>query len=552
MSVRIQLDQPSSQYYTNLDFVSGRVTLIFPSDATISAVNVKLQAESRTRLQGPKDFRNEKSDRKRLELEVHKLMYQVQTVFPAPELSENPSNPQYTLLAGQYVYPFKFKLPFNNSCTKNTSLLKDLKVGQLSVQFAPDTNQHVKKTLPPTLSGFPGEAEIKYYVKATVVRPKLWQENLRCQVDIKFLPIEAPRPVDRHEETFARRKQQFQKRSVAPVKKSLFKKPSGPEEEQEPPAFQVDARLPNPAILTCNETMRLRVLVSRLNDSDASVYLSMFQIELFGYTNVRAHDLKRTETGSWVLTSLANMNMPLNNSTDKSQQEWKLPPKLWDLPLPNTVAPSFDTCNISRRYELEVRVGLAHGVASGVRPELIVLPLRLPVQVWSGIAPPLQLLRAMSAQNRQHVNGGALFGRPSEPVPYDDTPVHPPSTPIQEYSPTEAQVGSYSTPNAADIPDDAPPSYEDAMAEDIAPVDGPRRDYSVPEGEQQPAFNPDSKGALGRRVSERLFSSNALKSPSARVSSSHTSPVQEEHSSWNDEEGERPKLPSRTHTSEKR
>lgn len=26
--------------------------------------------------------------------------------------------------------------------------------------------------------------------------------------------------------------------------------------------------------------------------------------------------------------------------------------------------------------------------------------------------------------------------------------------------------------------DDAPPSYEDAMADDIAPVDGPRRDYS--------------------------------------------------------------------------
>lgn len=58
-------------------------------------------------------------------------------------------------------------------------MLKDLKVGQLNVQFAPDVNQHVKKTLPPSLSGFPGEAEIKYYVKATVVRPKFYQENFR-------------------------------------------------------------------------------------------------------------------------------------------------------------------------------------------------------------------------------------------------------------------------------------------------------------------------------------------------------------------------------------
>ena len=107
------------------------------------------------------------------------MLYQVQTVFPTPELAESSTNSQYTLLAGQYVYPFKFKLPFNNNCSKNSSLLKDLKVGQLNVQFAPDTNQHVKKTLPPTLSGFPGEAEIKYYVKATVVRPKFYQENLR-------------------------------------------------------------------------------------------------------------------------------------------------------------------------------------------------------------------------------------------------------------------------------------------------------------------------------------------------------------------------------------
>lgn len=39
---------------------------------------------------------------------------------------------------------------------------------------------HVKKTLPPTLSGLPGEAEIRYYVKATVQRPGLFKENFRC------------------------------------------------------------------------------------------------------------------------------------------------------------------------------------------------------------------------------------------------------------------------------------------------------------------------------------------------------------------------------------
>ena len=60
MSVRIQFDQPTGRCYTNLDFVSGRVTLILPTDATISAINVKLEAESRTRLAGPRNDRSEK------------------------------------------------------------------------------------------------------------------------------------------------------------------------------------------------------------------------------------------------------------------------------------------------------------------------------------------------------------------------------------------------------------------------------------------------------------------------------------------------------------
>ena len=73
MSVRVQLDQENSTPYTNLDFLSGRVFAVFPNDATISAINVKLEAESRTRLMGPKQPYNERSEKKRTELEVHKV-----------------------------------------------------------------------------------------------------------------------------------------------------------------------------------------------------------------------------------------------------------------------------------------------------------------------------------------------------------------------------------------------------------------------------------------------------------------------------------------------
>ena len=62
-----------------------------------------------------------------------------------------------------------------------------------------------------------------------------------------------------------------------------------------------------------------------------------------------------------------------------------------------------------------------------------------------------------------------MASRPSIPVrpaaaalkPQTFDPAYPP------------QVGTPGAPEA----DDAPPSYEDAMADDLSPADGPRREY---------------------------------------------------------------------------
>ena len=65
-------------------------------------------------------------------------------------------------------------MPFNNSCTPKTDLFSSL---ERERNRFPE--HHVKKTLPPTLSGFGDKAEIKYYIKATVVRPQFYKENIR-------------------------------------------------------------------------------------------------------------------------------------------------------------------------------------------------------------------------------------------------------------------------------------------------------------------------------------------------------------------------------------
>ena len=74
MSATIVLDSRHT-HYTNLDFLSGRVILHLPTEAAIGGIQVKLEGESRTRLSGPRNPHNVHSDKKRTELEVHKVRH---------------------------------------------------------------------------------------------------------------------------------------------------------------------------------------------------------------------------------------------------------------------------------------------------------------------------------------------------------------------------------------------------------------------------------------------------------------------------------------------
>ncbi len=280
--------------------------------------------------------------------------------------------------------------------------------------------------------------------------------------DIKFLPIEPPRMLQQSAaaagETYARRHFEYANLPTPTSKiKGLFGSihPSTPPSPPaEPPRITIDARLPSPAIITCNEPLPLRLLVRKESDFSKSIHLQSLQIELIAYTKIRAHEFNRTESGSWVLSSLSNINTPIGREADPIGTEWVLNSSPWDrTPLPNTVAPAFETCNISRYYELEARVGLTYGRLGTPQSQLTVHPLRMPVLVYSGIAPPPTLLSRMAESH-------------STPPPF--------------------------TPSSGAIVD-APPSYEDAMAIELAPVDGPRRQYAQANAPGPSGFGDDPK-----------------------------------------------------------
>ncbi|KAH8808060.1 hypothetical protein F5884DRAFT_881689, partial [Xylogone sp. PMI_703] len=482
-NVRIQFDNPPS-FYTNLDFITGKVILVLTKDENVGGIHVKLEGESTTRLlrpyqRYPGQVDPRANQRQTIVLENHKILYRVQQVFPkGPAIGAS-----FTLGAGRHEYPFKFKIPINSGCWDPNSqqMGPGSGFGGLGLAGLQQMQyRHVKKTLPPSLTGFPGEAEIRYYVKVTVQRPSLFKENRRAAIGFKFLPIEPPRPPPTTNEVYARRPFSFQAGLAGYARKSSLFKKAAPPLSNTAPKGEIDARLPSPAILTCHEAIPLRILVKKLNESPEQIFLMSLQISLFGYTEVRAFDVTRTEANTWVLASVSDLAIPVGTPDDKIDTETIVDDMIWrNIVLPNTVAPSFNTCNLTRRYELEVQVGLGYGIPGHIQaiPQIITLPLRFQLSIYSGIRPPAALIDAMA-------------GRP--PQPARPSAAQPPSTgPKPTYDPLyPPQVGTAGAPGL----DDAPPSYEDAIAEDITVADGPRREYSGVTDENAPTIDEKASG----------------------------------------------------------
>ncbi|KAF3058019.1 hypothetical protein GL218_05791 [Daldinia childiae] len=397
MSIRIALDNPP-EFYTNLDYISGRIILGLHRPEIIGNVVVKLEGESRTALTQPATGDRDEYHRPR-----------------APG-------------AGGFGSGFR-----------TMDGAKQLML------------QHVKATLPPSLTGFPQEAEILYYIKVTIQRPGFFRENWRYQVGFKFLPVEPPRPPRTSQEAFARRPFTFRPRALTHQRRSLFggkSSTASPLEDpnQIPPSIEMSARIPFPSIVTCNEPLPLRLIARKLAPTmtrDQQVYLTALEIVLVGYTLVRVHHLENTERTSWVILSAPQVSPPIalfDNPHDIVDAEFEVPPTLWkDRRLPNTIAPSFRTCNIARRYEIEIKLTLSWG-----QP----LPASNPFS---------------SHKQAQRPNAIA-------------DPLYPP------------QLGTA----GAVMFGDAPPSYDEAMADSLA---GPaaRPAYSGVTAENAPSTMPPEK-----------------------------------------------------------
>lgn len=99
------------------------------------------------------------------------------------------------------------------------------------------------------------------------------------------------------------------------------------------------------------------------------------------------------------------------------------------------------------------------------------------MNVYSGIAPPPALLEAMAAEGKIQQ---AKPKPPPRPPAGEDVPPPMPARPAAAPAPAPPASIPAVLAQEDESPGDAPPSYEDAMAEGIGPIDGPRPEYNPP------------------------------------------------------------------------
>jgi hypothetical protein len=133
------------------------------------------------------------------------------------------------------------------------------------------------------------------------------------------------------------------------------------------------------------------------------------------------------------------------------------------------------------------------GKSSGLLPQVISLPLTMSkIEVYSGIKPPTQLLQTAttttaspSVITTNNANGTAATPRPPPRPSGNASPAIPPRPSDPLYPP---QLG----PDNVPAYDDAPPSYDEAIAESLT---GPeeRPAYSGITAENDPSTMPPEK-----------------------------------------------------------
>ncbi|KAE8156815.1 hypothetical protein BDV40DRAFT_305707 [Aspergillus tamarii] len=135
-----------------------------------------------------------------------------------------------------------------------------------------------------------------------------------------------------------------------------------PVSSDSPLAYQVDVELLNGQCLLLGYPIPLKIKLTKVGDRDCFVWLNDFQTMLVGSTETHASGLVEKDTQFQVIQTMSNIHHVVCHDGTSNGAELSIGDHLWNKHrLPIALTPSFETCNISQTYKLEVRLGLQSG-----------------------------------------------------------------------------------------------------------------------------------------------------------------------------------------------
>lgn len=376
--------------------------LRFESPETVRNIEVKLEGISFSRCAIPQTEEDQRRRKKEsYAIEIHKFLYKTQVVFPPREVEFASTTHQFTLPAGEHNFNFSFRIPEYSNCgaIKQPAplSLSRIVIDSSGVEYARESSSHQYGPLPPALSDMSKIASVRYFLKATVHRTSFLKSNIRIYQPIVYItPDILDSGYNPNEVRFARRQVSLPidprylregsfsgsdsknggNSNDSSKKQGFFKSMfSAPQTTQSPSSSTLnvlfDMRFPT--YFNPTKGLPIRLFVMQTSDPRQSklatgdLYLEELVIKLYATTDTRAQSYTKTHTHSLTLMHHVGMHvaLPLSEFTSAniprlgSIWEVELPNALWEkVRIPDSVAPSFSTCNITRNYSFEVVAGL--------------------------------------------------------------------------------------------------------------------------------------------------------------------------------------------------
>ncbi|KAF5861591.1 hypothetical protein ETB97_012757 [Aspergillus alliaceus] len=282
-------------------------------------------------------------------------------------MTEIPVSGSLTIGPGTHIFPFSLPFPPRSECHKislDGSKQNSSCTGFLSRKTK--TN-HILRRLPPSTGDTLSPWEIKYYLDVTVTKTGLIKGVEKLTRNILFYPVP----------DFSLPKSILGRRCILPVNHDSTGSSS-------PLAFQVDVELLNGQCLLLGYPIPLKIKLTKIGERECFIWLNDFQTMIVGTTEVHASGLIEKDTQFQVVQTMSNIHHVICHDNASHGAELCIGDGLWSKRLvPIALTPSFETCNISQTYKLEVRLGLQTGYH---RFRTTILDFTFPVHV---MPPPM-------------------------------------------------------------------------------------------------------------------------------------------------------------------